>query len=317
MSEETAIVTVEARPVLSLGSLAISGPDQIVERASAIATALAKVINDRNLYKKISGRNHVYVEGWTTLGAMLGVTPREVSCVRIDDDGTYEAVVELVRVSDQAVIGRGSAICGTDEPTWRDRPNYARRSMATTRATGKAYRLAFSWIMNLAGYEATPAEEMPGDETPEAHWTETQNWKTFYTWTTNTLHLTHDEVHEALEVESVKEFAGSKKQAQSILEAYASEKQQNANELVEETFEDDDSGPISDTWNDLAKERFWQAQAASGVTVNQLYKQVGAKGNGDFFAICTTPAKAYEELAKAASNNESDKQFNESFPKAS
>jgi hypothetical protein len=32
--------------------------------------------------------------------------------------------------------------------------------MAQTRATGKACRLAFSWIMLLAGYEVTPAEEM-------------------------------------------------------------------------------------------------------------------------------------------------------------
>ena len=37
----------------------------------------------------------------------------------------------------------------------------ARRSMAQTRATGKACRLAFSWIMALAGYEPTPAEELP------------------------------------------------------------------------------------------------------------------------------------------------------------
>jgi len=32
--------------------------------------------------------------------------------------------------------------------------------MAITRATGKAFRLAFSWIVVLAGYEATPAEEI-------------------------------------------------------------------------------------------------------------------------------------------------------------
>jgi hypothetical protein len=48
-----------------------------------------------------------------------------------------------------------------DEPTWAKRPGYARRSMAVTRATGKAFRLGFSWIMTLAGYEVTPAEEMP------------------------------------------------------------------------------------------------------------------------------------------------------------
>ena len=34
--------------------------------------------------------------------------------------------------------------------------------MALTRATGKAFRLGFSWIITLAGYEATPAEEMDG-----------------------------------------------------------------------------------------------------------------------------------------------------------
>ena len=32
--------------------------------------------------------------------------------------------------------------------------------MAITRATGKAFRLSFSWIMKLAGFQPTPAEEM-------------------------------------------------------------------------------------------------------------------------------------------------------------
>ena len=40
--------------------------------------------------------------------------------------------------------------------------------MAITRATGKAFRLNYSWIMALAGYEPTPAEEMPTlDITPK------------------------------------------------------------------------------------------------------------------------------------------------------
>jgi hypothetical protein len=36
--------------------------------------------------------------------------------------------------------------------------------MAITRATGKAFRLGFSWIMQLAGYEVVPSEEMPETE---------------------------------------------------------------------------------------------------------------------------------------------------------
>jgi hypothetical protein len=36
--------------------------------------------------------------------------------------------------------------------------------MAITRATGKACRLGLGWIMHMAGYESTPAEEVEGLE---------------------------------------------------------------------------------------------------------------------------------------------------------
>ena len=105
----------------------------------------------------IQGKKFVGVEGWTTLAVMLGCVAREVSTTV--HDGIYVAVVELVRMNDGACVGRASAECGEEKP-WNTRPKYARRSMAQTRATGKACRLAFSWIMLLAGYEVTPAEEM-------------------------------------------------------------------------------------------------------------------------------------------------------------
>lgn len=96
---------------------------------------------------------------------MLGVTAREVCTV--ESEGVYVATVELVRMSDGACISKASAECGSSDeldkygkPIWSTRPRYARRSMAQTRATGKACRLTFSWIMSLAGYEPTPAEEM-------------------------------------------------------------------------------------------------------------------------------------------------------------
>ena len=152
---------------ISLGVIRASDPNDVIKRATAIAKALAKVIEDQKLFSVISGRKFVRVEGWSTLGAMLGVLPREVSVERLEDGG-YLAVVELIRTTDCAVVGRGSAICGMDEKTWGNRPEYARRSMAITRATGKAYRLGFSWIVTLAGFEATPAEEM-GDDVIEGH----------------------------------------------------------------------------------------------------------------------------------------------------
>lgn len=159
MSEsDLAIVT---REELQLGSLMVTDYKEVIVRATEIAKSLAKIIEDRRLYTVIGGKKYVQVTGWSTLGAMLGVLPREVENYTAEsENGDYIATVELVRAIDQAVIGRGSAIVGVDEKKWSSGPRYARRSMAVTRACGKAFRLAFAWIMTLAGYEATPAEEM-------------------------------------------------------------------------------------------------------------------------------------------------------------
>lgn len=150
---------------VALGTLQASNPAALVSGAAELASQLAIVINRQNLATVIKGKRFVNVEGWTTLAVMLGVIAREVCTVELD--GIYTATVELVRMSDQAVISRASAECGSPDeldkygkPVWSNRPRYARRSMAQTRATGKACRLAFSWIMSLAGYEVTPAEEM-------------------------------------------------------------------------------------------------------------------------------------------------------------
>jgi len=140
-------------------------PAALVSGAAELACQLAQVIDQQKLSTVIKGKRFVNVEGWTTLATMLGVTAREIATT--ESDGIFTATVELVRMADGACISRASAECGSPDeldkygkPLWSSRPRYARRSMAQTRATGKACRLAFSWIMSLAGYEATPAEEM-------------------------------------------------------------------------------------------------------------------------------------------------------------
>lgn len=160
-------------PLLHLGSLPVNGPRELIETATAIAGELTKVIEDRDLSVLIKNRRYVKCEGWTTCAAMLGVVAREVS-VQEHEDGAYEATVELVRVADQAIIGRGSAVCAPDEPRWADAPRYARRSMAVTRATGKACRLAFSLdrdVGRLPGHARGRSRRgrrrrWPGDEAP-------------------------------------------------------------------------------------------------------------------------------------------------------
>ena len=163
MNDEGKELVVVDAEVVDLGVLPTKGPVQLVQQATEVAKVLAGVIKNAKLYKDIQGKQFVTVEGWTTLGGMIGVLPREVDIKR-HEDGAYEATVELIRTSDGMVVGRASALCGMDEKKWAIGAEYARRSMAVTRATGKAYRLGFSWIIKLAGYEATPAEEIPQDE---------------------------------------------------------------------------------------------------------------------------------------------------------
>lgn len=154
-------MTEPSTALVELGTLQASTPTALVAGATQISDQLAKIIRDKKLANKIQGKEYVRVEGWTTLAALLGVIAREDKCEQ-QDDGSFIATVSLVRMSDGNVISTASAECGMDEPKWANGPRYARRSMAITRATGKAARLAFSWIMALAGFQPTPAEEMDG-----------------------------------------------------------------------------------------------------------------------------------------------------------
>lgn len=159
-TESVAVVPVE--PVrVDLGVIRADRPTELVAHATEAANALASVIESRKLFSNIQGKKFVKCEGWTTLAAMLGVTPHEISVTEVD--GAFTATVELRRLTDGQPVSRASAECGPDESTWKGRARYARRSMALTRATAKACRLAFSWIMALSGYEVTPAEEIPDD----------------------------------------------------------------------------------------------------------------------------------------------------------
>ncbi len=59
------------------------------------------------------------------------------------------------------VISSAENQCTRREKSWSSRDDYAIRSMAQTRTLAKAYRGALGFIMSLAGYQATPAEEIP------------------------------------------------------------------------------------------------------------------------------------------------------------
>ena len=71
----------------------------------------------------------------------------------------YRAEVNLLDKNGNKV-GSGVAICTNRECGKEKFDEYAVASMAQTRAVGKAYRMKIGWLVKVAGYETTPAEEM-------------------------------------------------------------------------------------------------------------------------------------------------------------
>jgi hypothetical protein len=135
-------------------------PVEVVEKAVRVADSLKAVIVAKGLFTMIQGKAHIGVDGWQLLGAMLGVTAVVTHTEKIDDL-TWKATVEA-RDQHGRVVGQADALCSGREKRgpWKNADDYARCSMAQTRATSKALKGPLGFVLSLAGYATTPAEEM-------------------------------------------------------------------------------------------------------------------------------------------------------------
>lgn len=187
-----------------------------IEYATKIAKKLTEIVEKQKLYTLIYNKKFVHVEGWTTMGSMLGTYPEIVFCERerpqklikgylvemerynkwtkknetyqkfikaamfnskkmkiLKDNNEndereveeikYIAVVEIKTFSGLS-LGRATSMVSNLEEGKLEKEEYAIMSQAQTRATGKAYRLKFSWIMSLAGYQPVPNEERGSED---------------------------------------------------------------------------------------------------------------------------------------------------------
>lgn len=122
---------------------------------------LKKLIVENRLYTDIRGKNYVNVEGWQIAGAFTGLYPVVESVENLSEGNFYKYRAEVsLRDKEGNKVGYGVAICTNKEPGKTGFDEYAVASMAQTRAVGKAFRLKIGWLLKVAGYETTPAEEM-------------------------------------------------------------------------------------------------------------------------------------------------------------
>jgi len=163
--EESAGELAVREPHAPLTLFGTEDPVLVIEKASRVASALMEPVEKQRLYAQISGSKYPKLEAWTLLGSMLGVFPIVIWTRKVSDPEGWEARVEA-RTRSGELVGAAEAECLRSESKWRNRDDYALRSMAQTRASSKALRVPLGFVMVLAGFDATPAEER-GAETPE------------------------------------------------------------------------------------------------------------------------------------------------------
>ena len=93
-ADSNAVVVIDQAPPQAPATLFDMQPLDMVAYAAKMANSLADVIEKQRLYSNIQGRKYVKVEGWSTLGCMLGILPREKEVTELED-GSYLDVVEL------------------------------------------------------------------------------------------------------------------------------------------------------------------------------------------------------------------------------
>jgi hypothetical protein len=139
-----------------------------IQRGAAIARQLRDYLRQARMTVRLPrGGEHVRIEGWQVLCHMCNLPLPSIVAMRREDraDGNYVYVAEALLAYGGREY-RAYGVCSSDEANWRGKPEFQLASMAQTRACGKVLRLLLGWIVTLAGYEPTPAEEMVDEPTP-------------------------------------------------------------------------------------------------------------------------------------------------------
>jgi hypothetical protein len=141
-------------------------PGVVLAEAQKAALALKEVISHKPNPVFFNGDQYLEFEDWQTVGRFYGITarvqPDSARYVEFGEVHGFEATAEAYHSATGQVLSTATSMCLSDEPRWAKKPLFQVRSMAQTRACSKVMRNVLSWVVVLAGYRPTPAEEMEG-----------------------------------------------------------------------------------------------------------------------------------------------------------
>ena len=181
------VIEAEAIAISQPPQLALQrAPEEVLAEAAKAAKALKALIDAKKKKVVINGQTFLQYEDWLTVARFYGISPvaRATNYIERGRARGYECHAEAILVSTGQVIGAAQAECLDDEDRWDTRPSYEwrngerikvgeekvplfqLRSMAQTRAESKVLASILRWVVVLAGYSGTPAEEMVQQQNP-------------------------------------------------------------------------------------------------------------------------------------------------------
>lgn len=134
-------------------------PAAAMQQSNSVADACREIVKKKAT--TIGRKQYVQVEGWQAIATAHGCIAGSDGVEKVE--GGIKANGYVRRMSDGALLSTAEGFVGDDEDMWANRPEYARRAMAQTRAISRACRSAFAHVVVLIDHNisTTPAEEVP------------------------------------------------------------------------------------------------------------------------------------------------------------
>ncbi len=138
----------------------VDDPEAFLEESAKQAKVLKSFLDKTQSVIRIGQTEHVKVGGWQFLAQQAGLSVgTSAQPFEMEGDTGWKAHAIVYRGGVQ--VGEADALCLRSEGNWKSRDTYALCSMAQTRAVSKAIKGVLGFIVVMAGYSDTPAEEMP------------------------------------------------------------------------------------------------------------------------------------------------------------
>jgi hypothetical protein len=140
-----------------------------LEQGPKVSKMLRTIMEKKEKKIFFNGKEYAEFSDLQVISDFFGLSVRTHDAQPVEIHGVkgFKAHADLVNANG-IVVGGAEAYCMADEPNWSRKPLFQLASMAQTRAASKSISNRYRWVVAMAGYGTTPAEEMTAETSHSA-----------------------------------------------------------------------------------------------------------------------------------------------------